>query len=68
MARTDEFKSLIHEIALQIAAMNPKNVKELLKEEYIRDPQFTIEALVKQTIAKLGENITVAQFHRMELA
>jgi translation elongation factor EF-Ts len=47
--------------------MNPKNVKQLLKGEYIRDPQFTIEALIKQTIAKLGENITVAQFQRMEL-
>jgi elongation factor Ts len=67
VARTDQFKSLVHEIALQVAAMNPKNVKALLKEEYIRDPQFTIEALIKQTIAKLGENITVATFYRMEL-
>jgi elongation factor Ts len=67
VARTDHFTSLLHEIALQIAAMNPKNVKQLLKGEYIRDPQFTIEALIKQTIAKLGENITVAQFQRMEL-
>jgi elongation factor Ts len=68
VARTDDFKSLIHEIALQIAAMNPKDVKALLKSEYIRDPQFTIEALIKQKIAKLGENITVAKFHRMEIA
>jgi elongation factor Ts len=67
VARTDEFKSLIHEIALQVAAMNPKNVKALLKSEYIRDPGITIEALIKQTIAKLGENITVAKFSRMEL-
>jgi elongation factor Ts len=67
VARTDDFKSLIHEIALQIAAMNPKNVKALLKSEYIREPGVTIEALVKRSIAKLGENITIAQFHRMEL-
>jgi elongation factor Ts len=68
VARTDDFKSLIHEIALQIAAMNPKDVKALRKSEYIRDPQFTIEALIKQKIAKLGENITVAKFTRMELS
>lgn len=67
VARTDDFKSLIHEIALQIAAMNPKDVKALLKSEYIRDPGVTIEALIKQKIAKLGENITVAKFHRMEI-
>ena len=68
VARTDNFKTLAHEVALQIAAMNPKNVKELLKEEYIRDPALTVEALIKQTIARLGENITISQFHRMELA
>jgi elongation factor Ts len=68
VARTDEFKALIHEIALQIAAMNPKDVKALLKSEYIRDPGLTMEALIKQTIAKLGENITIAKFHRMEIS
>ena len=47
--------------------MNPKDVKILLKSEYIRDPKLTIEALVKQTIAKVGENITIARFTRMAL-
>ncbi len=68
VARTDEYKNLAHEIALQTAAMNPKNVKELLKGPYIRDPKLTIEDLVKQTVAKVGENITVTQFTRMELS
>lgn len=67
VARTDEFKNLSHEIALQVCSMNPKNVSELLKEPYIRDPKLTIEDLVKQTVAKVGENITIAQFTRMEL-
>jgi len=67
VARTDDFKKLSHEIALQVASMNPKNVKELLASEYIRDASMTIEALVKQTVAKLGENITVAKFTRLEL-
>lgn len=67
VARTDDFKTLAHEIALQVASMNPKNVKELLASVYIRDSALTIEALVKQTIAKLGENITIAKFTRIAL-
>ena len=67
VARTDEFKNLAHEIALQVCSMNPKNVQELLKEPYIRDPKLLIEELVKQTVAKVGENIAVARFTRIAL-
>lgn len=67
VARTDEFKNLAHEITLQIASMNPKDVKELLASPYIRDPKVAIADLIKQTVAKVGENITVAKFTRMEL-
>lgn len=67
VARTLEFKSLVHEIAMQVAAMNPKDVEALLKQEYIRDSSKTIETLVKETIAKLGENIVVKKFQRFEI-
>src|ERR1035437_1887568 len=67
VARTDDFKHLLHEIAMQIAAMNPKNVEALLKQEYIRDGSITIENLIKQTIGKLGENIKVESFTRYEI-
>lgn len=67
VARTDEFKNLAHEIALQVASMNPKDIAALLKEEYIRDTGMTIADLVKQTIAKVGENISVARFARIAL-
>lgn len=67
VARTDDFKTLAHELALQIAAMKPKDAKELLKSAYIRDATVIIEVFIKQTIAKVGENITVARFTRMEL-
>lgn len=65
--RTDEFKGLAHEFTLQIAAMNPKDVKELLKSAYIRDASKTMSDLVKLLIAKVGENITIARFTRMQL-
>ncbi len=67
VAKTDDFKKLAHEIAMQIVAMNPKDVASLLKQEYIRDGSITIEGLVKQTIAKLGENIVVNKFIRFEI-
>jgi elongation factor Ts len=67
VARTEDFKRLAHEIAMQIAAMNPKDVEALLKQEYIRDGSVTIENLIKQTIGKLGENIVIKQFTRFEI-
>jgi elongation factor Ts len=67
VARNEQFRKLAHEIALQIAAMEPKNVEELLKSPYIRDAKTTIADLVKLTIAKVGENITVARFTRLQL-
>lgn len=67
VARTDEFKHLGHEIAMQIAAMNPETVEELLKQEYIKEPSKTIEQMVKEAIHKTGENIVVKQFVRYQI-
>lgn len=67
VARTDDFKNMTHEVAMQISAMNPKDVKDLMKQPYIRDPKMTIEDLVKSVIAKLGENIQISRFTRLQL-
>ena len=67
VAKTEDFKTLAHEIALQIASMNPENSEALLKQDYIRDPGMKIEDLIKLSIAKLGENIRVASFSRIAL-
>ena len=67
VARTDEFKALAHEVAMQIAAMNPKSIDVLLKQEYIRDGSKTIDELIKETIAKVGENIKLGDFKRSEI-
>lgn len=67
VARTEEFKKLSHEIAMQVAAMNPKDVESLLKQEYIRDSSVTIEQLIKSVIGKLGENIVIKSFSRIEI-
>lgn len=67
VAKTDEYKQLSKEIAMQVAAMNPADVDSLLQQAYIRDSSQTIEQLVKAAIGKLGENITVKRFTRFEI-
>ncbi len=67
VAHSDPFKDLAHGLVMHIAAMNPENVEEMLKQPYIRDDKTTIDALVKGVIAKTGENVQVARFCRYEL-
>ncbi len=67
VARTDEFKNLAKEIAMQVAAMNPESVDQLLTQEYIRDSSQTIGDMVKATIGKIGENIVIKRIQRFEL-
>lgn len=67
VARTADFKNLAHELSMQIAAMNPKDVDSLLKQEYIRDTKQKVGDVVKQVIATLGENIKIKRFERFEI-
>jgi len=67
VAKTDDFRNLAKELEMQVAAMNPKGIDELLKQQYIRDGSQTIEQLMKGIIGKLGENITVKRFARFEI-
>lgn len=112
VARNEQFRTLAHEIALQIAASAPKYItadeipaselehegeiararaKEegkpenilpkivegriekfkdevcLLRQAYIRDEAITIEKLILQNVAAIGENIIVRRFQRWEL-
>jgi elongation factor Ts len=75
VARTDEFRTLAREIAMQVASMNPTTVgsmeeddgEGLLSQEYIRDSRKTIRDLIKETIAQVRENIQVSRFMRFEV-
>lgn len=112
VARTDDFKDLANDLALHIAASNPKyldvdaipqedldketelfaaEVKEqgkpenmveqivggklkkwqsevcLLRQPFVKDPDQTVEEIVKAGVAKLGENIVLRQYARVEL-
>lgn len=67
VARSDDFKELAHNLAMQIAALNPKDNNNLLKGLYIKDETINIEDLVKKVIAKIGENIKIKRFCRYEI-
>lgn len=67
VAKNMQFKTLAKEIAMQIAATDPKNEAELLAQPYIRESQKTIGDLINEHIAKFGENIKVGQFSRLAI-
>ena len=82
VARTDEFKELAHHLAMQVAAMSPQFISKdeipegvdmepqtvcLLLQPYIKDPDKTIQDIITETIASIGENIKVSHFARFEL-
>ena len=67
VAKTDEFKELVKDLTLQICSGAPENVEELLSQEFVKDPSKTVGDIVKETNAKLGENIIVGKFSRLAL-
>ena len=82
VARTDEFKELTHNLVMQVAALSPRFISMeevpeeadiepqaacLLLQPYIKNPEQTIQDVITETIAKVGENIKVNRFARFEL-
>lgn len=114
VARSDDFKALVHDLCMQIAAAKPEVVsaadvdpakiaaereiltaqamnepkpkpaaviekmvegrikkyfKEvcLLEQDYVKDPSKTITTLINETVAKIGEKISVRRFVRYEV-
>ncbi len=68
VAHNKEFQELGHELAMHVAAMNPEDIDGLLTQPYVRDQDFNVDALIKNYIAKLGENIRVSEFCRLEIS
>ena len=83
VARTDDFKALAHELAMQVAAMSPVYIDAadipegedgvdpeqscLMQQPYIRDNSLTVRDLVSETVGRLGENLRVRRFSRFSL-
>ena len=82
VARTDGFRQLARDVAMQIAAMNPLALtpeevpaehngtaeeNALLTQNFIKDGSRTIQQLVQDVVATTGENVRIARFSRFEL-
>ena len=83
VARTDEFKELAHNLAMQVAAIPPQFISPeeaperaddtevqadcLLLQSYIKNPDMSVQDIIDETIAKVGENIKVSRFARFEI-
>jgi elongation factor Ts len=82
VARTDGFRALAHDLAMQVAATDPQHIALdelpagsdgnpqelcLLAQPFIRDPSRTVEDIINEIIAKTGENIRVRRFARFHL-
>lgn len=67
VAKNSDFEDLGKHIASHIAFLNPKDTQALLESESIREPGKTIDALIKESILKIGENITLGEFTRFEI-
>lgn len=112
VAKTEEFKQLAYDIAMQIAASNPAYVRRedvaenvierekqvlrsqaleegkpekvvdkmvegriekyfkencLLEQPYIKDPDKSVQELIHEFVARIGENISVRRFARFEV-
>lgn len=72
VARTNEFRELAKNLAMQITAMNPKNINgededSLMNQPFIKESSKLIKELVQEVIAQTGENIQIKRFQRFEI-
>jgi len=67
VAKHEDFVALCKDLCLQVAAMDPKDSKALLKQEFIKDPSKNIDEMIKSLVAKFGENIQLGRIERFEI-
>ena len=79
VARNEEFKKLGLDLAMQVTALNPVQIKPqdsevvenkeeyLYLQTYLRDASQTIQQLIESYALKFGEKIEVTKFTRFEI-
>lgn len=67
VARNEDFTTFTHDVAMQIASMNPASVDDLYEQPFIKDSSKTIRELRNQLVQKIGENIQIRRFIRYTL-
>ncbi|MGI6238764.1 MAG: translation elongation factor Ts [Christensenellales bacterium] len=64
VAKTDKFQTLVADIAEQVAKCDPADIDALLNQNFWKDESITIDNLVNNATAEIGEKISVRRFAR----
>ena len=66
VAKNEEFRKFVANTAKHIAVKNPKDVEELLNQNCLEDESKTVQAVLTDKIATIGENMSIRRFERFE--
>ena len=66
VAKNEEFRTFVMNVAKQVVEKNPKDVEELLAQDSIEEPGKTVNEVLVEKIATIGENMSIRRFARFE--
>ena len=66
VAKNEEFRNFVTDVAKQIAKENPADVEALLNQKSITEPDKTVSEVLTNKIATIGENMSIRRFERFE--
>ena len=66
VAKNEEFKTFVMNVAKQVVEKNPKDVEDLLNQEATFEAGKTVNEALVGKIATIGENLTIRRFARFE--
>ena len=66
VAKNEEFRTFVNDIAKQIVNKAPATVEELLAQKSEAEPDKTVQEVLTNKIATIGENMSIRRFERFE--
>ena len=66
VAKNEEFRNFVADVAKQVALQNPENVEALLNQKSIAEADKTVGEVLTGKIATIGENMSIRRFERFE--
>ena len=66
VAKNEEFRTFVADVAKQVAEKNPASVEELLEQASIVEIDKTVKEVLTNKIATIGENMSIRRFERFE--
>jgi elongation factor Ts len=67
VASNEEFRQMTRDIAMQVTAMGAESVEDLLAQDFIKDPEKTVELVIKTLSGKIGEKMILSRFERFAI-